>query len=354
MASLWTLPARSPNSKVTFGQLSFDRPAHVSGRYTPVIDRCFRACKTGRAFFVCCFHCASLTLTVIKVARALRETSTHRKLRRLRTRARTLLRAAAAGWVVPSPLRIITAQQILAKHHSFSRMSAPSWQCVCKQWVKGSMEFCGACGAHWSVSCHGSGYAQYTATASKPPWRHTEQWSSAASWKRPKSPRRRKPSLPRAPGGQQDRTASGSAPLTSQLPKAPVPKPGTAPKQVLATAPVAESQDKKVLDQLLDQLRSSREELPASIKDIVDRHGKESHAQATKNLHKAVSSQAQAKREISSLQAARQDYLASWQEYVQQLAEIWETQVAERDRVLGKWTPKRRRGACNCKRLRTK
>ena len=72
--------------------------------------------------------------------------------------------------------------------------------------------------------------------------------------------------------------------------------------------------------QLIAQMKKSRDARPQSLKDVLEQHDKDTQFGASKQLHRAVSSQAQAKREIQSVRAARQQqYVTAWNEYVLKL-----------------------------------
>ena len=124
------------------------------------------------------------------------------------------------------------------------------------------------------------------------------------------------------------------APTADSLPRAPMPKKIVAPKALSAGTGASESEDSKAYSAILEQLRQHRDALPEALRGMVDRQCKDDHTTATKRLHKAVSSQAQAKKELRQLRAARQDYIAAWGGYIVKLCEVWEEQVMAQDQAM--------------------
>ena len=123
-----------------------------------------------------------------------------------------------------------------------------------------------------------------------------------------------------------------------ELPVAPTPTVPPPPKEtpVTTTGP-ASGMDGAVLQQLLGAMSRSREDLPQHLRDILDEHITEDHRFAGKTMHKLVSNQTAAKRELAQIQTARRDFLAHWANYTNKLCLTWEKQLAEKAKTMSEF-----------------
>ena len=188
----------------------------------------------------------------------------------------------------------------------------------------------------------------YAATSHHVPWR--DQWgtdeprSPRKRW--PQSPRRRKGSQKGAKGAPEGPEAKGKAkgkgqgedaskkpPSLEALPAGPSVPAISQPKQA-AAAEAAPSQDKMQLESLLGILAASSSSLPPAAQQLIANIQESTVTSTTKAKHKAVTEQAKARQALAKVQSQRAAYLQAWQQYVNQLATLLETQVQEQTSVL--------------------
>ncbi|CAE7300846.1 unnamed protein product [Symbiodinium sp. CCMP2592] len=290
--------------------------------------------------------------------------ASHRKLRRLRTKARTLLRTVVVGATSAFHPRVPTAIAALRGHHSLShlpaqveaiRQQAMSWQCQsCWQWAKASASYCPQCGTgKQSYVAKGKGYGD--------PWTHgQDNGAPERTWwegKRPKSPRTRPPSPrqrgkgggqgkqqgkgkgPKGPKGSKDKGAppeATTAPGVASLPAAPEASALAMPKAGTSNAPGSGSADGQLLRAVLAHL-ATRDDVPAELSALMGQHADESHRAQGRALHKVVARQQEAKRALFRVRQERQGYEQAWSQYLGQLTQLLEKQLAERSEALSKY-----------------
>ncbi|CAE7800737.1 unnamed protein product [Symbiodinium sp. CCMP2592] len=273
------------------------------------------------------------------------EPAWHRRQRKARTRARTLLRAVGSGWIEASQHRLQAAQRLVYDHHSTMAASA-AWHCrSCKQSVRGTFAYCPSCGQHWSAT------GTYANQPQHAPWPHKDDhaWGQQEPWTsrqdpRARSPRSRKAKSPRSrgqpdkgggkgktkgPKGQPASKGAGtSVPPERSLPAAPVPAIPPPPKEGTTSNGLTASDH--LLQQLIGAMSRTREELPQQLRSLLDEHTGEDHKTAGRAMHKLVSAQTAARRELDQIKAARRDFLAQWTKYTTKLCQTWEQQLQEK------------------------
>ena len=291
------------------------------------------------------------------------EPAWHRLRRKARTRARFLISGYLAGAPV-NLLRVDRAVALLKQHHSVSVLAqkaelkrrgrpeamAHAWCDKCQTHRSNRLLYCGQCGSHLEM------YAQ---ADSQPPWKSWQPHTSPRRrWQedwghdnRTQSPRRR--SSPRRTnkdgGGGKQRSGKGQQPASARdkgkgagerkkapsiedLPTAPmldnIPKPPVATK-------VEASDDKPSnTSALLAQLMASRESLPPDIQALVDKEVEQDAKASTKQLHRLVSLQGTARRELQSIYKMRDSFLLEWSSYICQLCTLVEKQLADKASTL--------------------
>ncbi|CAE7716486.1 unnamed protein product, partial [Symbiodinium sp. CCMP2456] len=209
----------------------------------------------------------------------------------------------------------------------------PPWQCQnCQTHCKASAEYCAACGSHWSYKTYAPRHQQ-SRTRTTSPGRHNQS----------PRPRRRGKG---AQGKGQPQAAKPKeevvdpptlrAPALEGLPAPPSALPMAAPKSTTASssAQVAQSVEKQQLDTLLKVLRTSKAAIPAEAQALLEQYQQSQTEQETKSMHRAVSQQSAAKRELDKLKTARSLYLQQWSQYIAGLAELLKTQIAEQETVM--------------------
>ncbi|OLP93802.1 hypothetical protein AK812_SmicGene24245 [Symbiodinium microadriaticum] len=170
----------------------------------------------------------------------------------------------------------------------------------------------------------------------------------------PESPRRRQPS-PRkrgkgkgtpAPGkdkgkdkskGKGEGHGGSQPPSLSSLPKPPQATEVGLPPDVSSSS---RSNMDPGLQSLLGALAQTREDLPPHIRELVDTQMQADHKAFSKSLHKAVSAQGAARRELAQLRSARRDYTQAWLSYTEGLCSTWTKQIEEKNRVMNDFTEK--------------
>ena len=287
------------------------------------------------------------------------EPAWHRRRRRSRTAARTVLRNFTSG--LDTPQRTIdTAIRVLEGHHSDSRLPAlaremlkqQSWWCyACRRNVKGNANFCPGCGQQWSAVAY---------SPDNRPQPRQQDWGHGRQ--QPASPRRRNPS-PRQggrggqqgqqrPKGPQDKgrgkgktkapapaEPSGAGSLLAALPRAP--------QEIAVSMPGTGSEVEKapMLSELVAALSAVKEELPSSVQSVLQQHLEEDVRLTSKGLHRLVSQQTTAKKELQAVRHAREVFLTEWTSYLGSLSELLEKQTAAKavqiqklDEAEAKWT----------------
>ena len=214
---------------------------------------------------------------------------------------------------------------------------------------RASATYCPSCGGHWQQVAEAE-ESTYTRQQQPTPWR-------AAQGQRWQSPRRRADPSPRrkgrgkgkksgeAPQGKGNQVQSqAEVPDTSQLPAPPkVPKPNL-PKPPEAPTTGAPTEDRRLLEQLMEQLAGSATELPPSLATMVSQFHADNHRMQGKQLHQLVAKQTQAKREIARLEQEGLAFEKAWTSYMTKLTKLVEEQMAgrkqcieEREEALGAW-----------------
>ncbi|OLQ01358.1 putative 149 kDa protein [Symbiodinium microadriaticum] len=298
------------------------------------------------------------------------------RLRKGRTKARTLLRSFVAGTVGWSE-EAAKALATLDRHHSrsvlpqlvrrrlaFSQqkeeaMTTP-WKCRCGSLNKLSAAYCPACGSPWQEAA--SSDAPIASPRRRPsvprrPWGDTytggqpqygKGWH-AGGYERWESPRRRPKAgqRPKGPGkGQQPKGGKPTTPakgVMNQAPAAAANQPPSA-QQLLqglpqaptpAQPPVPSSQpsldqgDKPppALQELMSALAAQKESLSPGVQALLETHLATHHRSEEKAMHKLVQQQGKAKVELSNIRRARAQFAQEWHGYLQGLLDLLTNQV---------------------------
>ena len=195
--------------------------------------------------------------------------------------------------------------------------------------------------------------ATYWTAPERPPWKGEAQgqrWESPR--RRPRSPRARAKDASQVKGGGKGQppgkgkaktgavsqtTAAPVAPKSSALPPAPTPPATVLPKPTTATqatSATAGGPDKKLLEALLSHV-GERDDLPPDLVGMMEKYKNEDGRAQHRELHRVVTRKAEAHREITRIQQERATYCAGWAAYMNDLLALVETQLQERDVVLG-------------------
>ena len=124
------------------------------------------------------------------------------------------------------------------------------------------------------------------------------------------------------------------APTTAGIPAAPtvttvaLPNKPSAP----AAAPVA-TQDKKLLDALLEHV-GNQDDLPTDLASMLNKYRSEDSRAKSKELHRVVARQAEARRELDRIRAERSTFSSNWGSYLSDVLALLEKQLAERDETI--------------------
>eukprot|EP00439_Symbiodinium_sp_Y106_P076334 s317_g15.t1 len=174
-------------------------------------------------------------------------------------------------------------------------------------------------------------------------WSQQEPWNwqdnrGLSPRRRPKSPRKRGPAGKaggKGEGAKGPPSATGVGDTTAaprELPAAPVPAIPPPPREVASSSTTAASE--QLLQQIMGALSRSREELPPQLRALLDEHTGEDHKSAGKVMHRLVSAQTTARRELDQVRAARRDFLAQWTKYTTKLCHTWQQQMTEKTRAM--------------------
>ena len=186
---------------------------------------------------------------------------------------------------------------------------------------KASAQYCQACGAHWQQASYAGhrGTWQGGRERWEPPARGKsprargkgqEPWRPAKGQpKGPKSPRRRGNGQGRESHADPAPSVSGDSSSGILLPQASrqqllkdLPAAPQAPKPALPSSQVVEPWDRlpQGVQDLMQMLAQQKEELPASVKELLEAQLAADHKQTAKQLHRLVTQQSQARRSLES------------------------------------------------------
>ena len=127
------------------------------------------------------------------------------------------------------------------------------------------------------------------------------------------------------------------APSIRQVPPPPTPPQALASAKATgsATSTSAPSQEKQALQQLVQAMEQTKDKLPEALKALLETHQLQESEEEAKFLHKAVSAQQKARKELSKVRTARATYLAGWSTYLGQIQEMLQKQIEDQQKVLG-------------------
>ena len=92
--------------------------------------------------------------------------------------------------------------------------------------------------------------------------------------------------------------------------------------------------DRAILQRLVQALGQHQELLPEGVREILAVQGRTEVQDHTKSLHRTVSAQATARRELQRIQQGRAAFLASWNTYITDLTTLVTQQVNEQSKAL--------------------
>ena len=84
------------------------------------------------------------------------------------------------------------------------------------------------------------------------------------------------------------------------------------------------------MNAIIAALGPHQEALPDKVKELIQGHQESNAAAQAKALHRQISTQANATKQLSAVRKKRLQYLHNWQEYVQRLGETFQAQLAEK------------------------
>ena len=128
-----------------------------------------------------------------------------------------------------------------------------------------------------------------------------------------------------------------AAPSIRQVPPPPAPPQALASAKATgsATSTSAPSQEKQARLQLVQAMEQTKDKLPETLKALLETHQLQESEEEAKFLHKAVSAQQKARKELSKVRTARATYLAGWSTYLGQIQEMLQKQIEDQQKVLG-------------------
>ena len=92
--------------------------------------------------------------------------------------------------------------------------------------------------------------------------------------------------------------------------------------------------EKAMLQKLMQALGQHQEALPESVRELIAAQGRTEVQDHTKTLHRTVSAQATARRELQKLQQSRVTFLAAWSSYIADLTSLVTKHVEEQSKAL--------------------
>ena len=127
-----------------------------------------------------------------------------------------------------------------------------------------------------------------------------------------------------------------AGPSLASLPKAPPPPALTHPPATVSGADPVVSEAQTKLDSLVAALKSSQSALPPDIVQLLGTQALKDANAESKALHKAISAQTAAKKELHRVRQARRTFLESWSQHTTQLLSTVEKQLVEHQATLEK------------------
>ena len=210
-----------------------------------------------------------------------------------------------------------------------------AWRCSrCRRQCAKNAEYCPGCGQHWSAVAE-----SYSSQAWDKGWQQERR-----AW----SPRPRTARSPRRTGDGKGKGKQKEAPATkgkapeppagvpdiTQLPIPPLPGKPSLPKGSEAASASAPTEDRRMLEQLMEQLSLAGTELPSGLAAMVTQFQAENHRLHGKHLHQLVARQTTARREIAKLEQDTQAFEKAWVDYMMRLSKLIEDQLEERQKHL--------------------
>ena len=224
---------------------------------------------------------------------------------------------------------------------AMSRNNAGWWCEECRRSVKASANFCPTCGSAWGQTANT--YASRQAWGDPRDWTAGWKQTPASGWQqRPKSPRKRSPGRHKGgkgkdatqPDGTQGKgkdkgkpASPAQAPTLESLPAPPTLPVGADKPGPPAPIPTEVSPEKAAYQQLLQLLAGQKESLPENVKQLVEQQSLAASQDNAKYLHKTVTAQAAARRELQKTRNARSSYMQAWSAYIGQLGTLLEEQI---------------------------
>lgn len=289
-----------------------------------------------------------------------------RLLRRKRAKARNLWHLYVKGHLVLSSAQLAWIHHQLQAHHSRDprflqriqeAMAASSssawtpepWWCHCGRTNRKKMEFCGACGDHWSS----------TTEVGTPRRVHMPK----SPRQRPQTPKPPKPKKPKQPqhygnegksGGKGGRKGKGKQPAPPAPPypfmgKGGIPDPHWPPgvweqqwptvggiqnpapipaQNVVPPLPPPQELDPQV-KQLVSQLKQMSDTLPTHVQNLLTEVGTKSDQMDSKMLHSAVARLDKAKKNLAALRWTRMQMYGAWTSFLNEATQKWSGHVKD-------------------------
>ena len=266
-------------------------------------------------------------------------------------RAAAVLEKHHSRSVLPQRHRLATGQRVAAM------ATVRYWKCkACKQQCRLSAVFCSSCGGHWQQMQEVPYHPAPTWAPTPQPWHGQGGWESPRQ-RTPHSPRRRQgKSQPSGGKGQKGKhqTEPGKGQTKSRLPEEEpekwpalpslaavpaAPKAALPTKSAPAAPPVAANPDsQRLIADLLSLI--PQEQLTPELQRRAGQVSVDETKKQGKLMHKMVSEQTQAKKELETLRANRAAFSSAWETYVLQLLEMWKQQGEERMAALDTFAEK--------------
>ena len=278
----------------------------------------------------------------------------------------TTVRSAAQALATHHSRSVLVVQTLQLLRSGAGNMPTPRerlWCYPCGQYVRSGSRFCGNCAGPVSAATVEQGQ-YHGADARRPPWapQAGEWWNSDTvppPPRPPPSPRLKSPKNRRGKnngktGGKGDAFGSAGkgatpvqdysstdstrvlAPPAGQLPKAPLVKPVPAPKQAELPPAADTSQDRKLLEAMLQHFVGRESELPEPVRGMMASFSSSHMRMETAELHKLVAVRAEAKKALVAINKERLTYEAAWQGYIAKLSTQLQQQLQERENYLVK------------------
>ena len=229
---------------------------------------------------------------------------------------------------------------------SASNTELVPWKCSCMRLNKKTAEYCGQCGKHWT-KVQGLQEKQWNK------WSQWERWENRptaqereSSQKARSASRRRKNKGGKGAGkdgSKKGKDAESGQPFALPSPFVNYQSPPTSTTpwvgeaQVQEASPFQPSQSSQAMQTAtstelvaaLNKAYGTREQMPADVRELVDKVAQQSSKNITKELHTETSNLGRAKKALVEIVESRRQHRQAWTQHLRDSIAMWNKQLQQ-------------------------